>query len=293
WKISHQFMGVVLVFVGLHIGTITSDVSRNEPLKIWMLSVVAVGISAYMYKLIIYKNFTSKYNYVVDEIIKKGSIFELILNPKNENRPMIFEAGQYVFMRTADFKIGPEEHPFSISSPTNSKKIRLAIKILGDYTEQLSKIQKGAKLYLYGPYGDFSSKINTTPRIIAIAGGIGITPFLSILGSNMTDPATKMHLFYCTNNETDAVYKNELIATTKETSNIEIIFWYSSIKGKIQAAKTLAPEMGVFMQDARKDVRNTLVMLCGPTEMMASLAKQFIELGVPRKNIVFEDFALK
>ncbi len=90
-----------------------------------------------------------------------------------------YKAGQYVFLK---FASGGEPHPFSIASyDKEMKEIRFLIKELGDFTKKLpDMIKVGENVIIEGAYGSFTFD-DGKPRQVWIAGGIGVTPFMSRL----------------------------------------------------------------------------------------------------------------
>jgi len=92
-----------------------------------------------------------------------------------------FNPGQFVFISFNQESLS-ESHPFPISSGPDENLLRITIKNLGDYTKTLTeKLQKGTIAKIEGPYGVFSYKNTPNENQIWIAGGIGITPFVSFI----------------------------------------------------------------------------------------------------------------
>jgi len=122
------------------------------------------------------------------------SVFELEFEPK-KGAPMVYQPGQYVFVRFIKSALPKESHPFSISSApvTGSASLNVMIKNSGDYTSMINRLKSGDIATLEGPYGSFldgnTSDANTP--IVMLAGGIGITPILSILRSQMEREASR------------------------------------------------------------------------------------------------------
>jgi predicted ferric reductase len=102
-------------------------------------------------------------------------------------------AGQFAFFRLLSPVCGIEEHPFTISSPPGSETLRITVKALGDYTSALPATAAGARLLCDGPYGRFTPSRGAGPYLF-VAGGIGITPFLSVLrawdAAGIAEPVT-------------------------------------------------------------------------------------------------------
>ena len=78
-----------------------------------------------------------------------------------------------------------EWHPFSLTTPPNSKADSITIRELGDYTSRLREYasNKSNEMYIRvdGPYGHLPFDPRTTPVAVYFAGGIGITPIIGIL----------------------------------------------------------------------------------------------------------------
>ena len=80
--------------------------------------------------------------------------------------------------------VSSEEHPFTISSaPGDDGCLAFTVKASGDYTRALRQAVQGDRARVDGPYGRFSYVLRTQPGqpLLLIAGGVGITPMLSML----------------------------------------------------------------------------------------------------------------
>jgi predicted ferric reductase len=92
-------------------------------------------------------------------------------------------AGQFAFV---SFESSEGPHPFTIASDWHGdKQLTFLIKALGDYTRALPKdLKVGTPVHIEGPYGRFNFEDGgAAAHQVWIAGGIGITPFLSKLQS--------------------------------------------------------------------------------------------------------------
>lgn len=280
WRRIHQLMIIPLIFLTLHVFTIPSDVSTFLPLRFWMLGILTAGILIYVYKVIFYKFIGPKFDYEIVRVNPKGQITEIILKPVTS--ALSFEPGQFVFAVFGNREVGPEEHPFSISSAPGEPNIRLSIKKSGDFTSTLPKLKKGDVVKLYGPYGQFGKNALATQKdVIMIAGGIGITPFLSIVNYiNDKNINKNYNLIYSYKDETDSSYKEELAAVAGKS-----LTTHNSQRNGHLTAQTIADKVG--------GITEKLILLCGPKGMMKALTEQFLALGVKQQNIIYEDFDLK
>jgi predicted ferric reductase len=279
WKQTHHFMGIPLLITLAHVLLITSDTSNFLPLKIWIISLLIVAVFSFIYKRFLYTKFSRKYEYEIVEVKLLNGIIEVIMSPlKNQIKT---DPGQYVFTRFHNKYLGSELHPFSISSGSNDSQIRLSIKTDGDYTRKLDKLEVGERVTLYGPHGNFFEKyLVKRSDSVMIAGGIGVTPFLSLINSNPLNEGN-ISMYYSCRDDSDAVYHEEINEISKLSKNMTYKKIISSQDGKITAE---------MINNEVPELENKYLFLCGPNSMMNDLTNQFIQLGIKRSKIIYEEF---
>jgi predicted ferric reductase len=281
WKFSHKFLGLAFFFAALHSFFIPSDISQNIILRIYIMTLAGIGIIAFIYRAVLAKFFVKYFEYSVEEVkILAKNLVEITMSPKGKR--INFTPGQFVFVSFVDNNISAESHPFSISSAVSEKNLKLTIKSLGDYTSQLRNLRAGALAKIEGPFGKFSYQNVENKNQVWIAGGIGITPFLSMARS-LENAEYKIDLYYCVNNEKEPIFLEELLKISQQNPNFRIIPFYSEKQGFINAE---------FIQKISGDLNGKEIFLCGPPAMMKSLKEQFLKLKVSRKNIHSEEFQL-
>ncbi len=177
WKLSHKFLGFAFFLVGLHSFLIPSDISRSLPLRIYILSIAGIGLLVYVYRTILGFILVKKFTYVVQDIkYLDEKVVEIELSP--QDKTLHFKPGQFAFVSFQSQDIGFETHPFSFTSSPFDRNLKIAVKNLGDFTAKLKNLKSGTIAKIEGPFGRFLSQ-NFKDQIW-IAGGIGITPFLSM-----------------------------------------------------------------------------------------------------------------
>jgi predicted ferric reductase len=177
--------------------------------------------------------------------------------------------------------IGTEAHPFSISSASGENNIQIIIKSLGDFTDKLKNLQPGLAVSVEGPYGKFSHLNILNKNQVWLAGGVGITPFISMARS-LKDDNYHIDLYYCVASREEAVLLSEL-KELESSKQIKVIPWYSLEQGHLNAKKIAELSPGLENKD---------ILLCGPAPFMFGLKKQLLSLNIKRKNIHFENFKL-
>lgn len=172
-------LGIVLLALHVHLATSTQEsTGRMAMMGIWALLALGVyGYHKFLRPVLLYRE--SWVLARVDEPVE--NIVELTLvRPEKPLKGQ--KAGQFAYLRVLSGACGFEEHPFTISSAPEESSITFTVKKLGDYTSRLAEVPAGARVLVDGPYGLFTPSRTEGPLLL-IAGGIGITPFLSILNS--------------------------------------------------------------------------------------------------------------
>lgn len=194
------------------------------------------------------------------------------------------QPGQFAFL-TFDRLEGP--HPFTIASADQGDgQIRFAIKALGDYTNKLARsITIGQQVTIEGPYGCFNTPAaDTAGRQIWIAAGIGVTPFIAWLEGLQDNPdaAPEASLYYCANNEQEAVFAELLQQLCKQLPSIRLHIHLSQHDGTLTAEQ--------IFTDADK---STSVWFCGPNTFSDSLKQQMTALGLQPERFHQELFQMR
>lgn len=273
WIKTHDFFGLVLFFACLHVFFITSDVSRYLPLRIWMFVNLAMGMFFYIYKIFLYKKFGPQYKYRVERVDKHNNILEIYLSQITEK--IDYLPGQFAFV-SFDLEGLAESHPFSFSSSPDDEVIRFTVKSLGDYSSQLQLLTVGVNCTIWGPYGSFNNKFWESKDIIFIAGGIGITPFVSMIRYEVKHKQNRnIKLFYFAKDVANPIYGDYFTEAKNILPNFEYFYNCGDMFKNIS------------------NLGNKTFYICGPREMMKNYSQQLINMGVKRTNIIFEDFNFK
>jgi predicted ferric reductase len=284
WKYTHKFLGLALFLAAFHVWLIPSDTSNYLPLKLYILTVIALGLITFLYRSIFGSIFIKKSPYVVERVIKlNDKINEIRMKPLAE--PLTYTPGQFVFL---EFQYGKgvtnESHPFSLTSNPDEDYLSVSIKNLGDFTSEVGEITPQTKVKVEGPFGRFSYKNANYKDQIWIAGGIGITPFISMAKSLEKETDFHIDLIYCVNNESEAVYLDYLTALAERKSGIfRLTAFYSNQRGYINANDIINLTLGIENKD---------IFLCSPPGMISALRKQLLEAGADVKLIHSEEFSL-
>ncbi len=281
WRYSHKAMIVVFFFILGHTLLISSDISRDVFLRFYVLIFAIIGFASGFYRSFLRIFFNKDFECKVTSLNSVAdNILEIEFEPKDN---INFYPGQFVFVRFVGNGTSSEPHPFSISSSSSEKKFKLVIKALGDFTSDLKNINVGTLAKIEGPFGEFFKKENylsDTGREIWVAGGIGITPFLSMARS-LGNTNRQIDLFYSFKDKKEGVFLDELKGIGNINKKFRFFPWLS-VEKKISASK-IKESIGEFGID-------TEVYICGPLPFMLDLKNQFVDIGIDKNNINFEKF---
>ena len=174
------------------------------------------------------------------------------------------------------------------SSPTEDYLDFVVRQGKSDYKKVLASMQPDDEVVIFGPKGRFVFE-TTNQQIVMLAGGIGITPFISILkyinDKNLSQAVTLLY----SNPTTDRIaYKNELDDLNKN-SNIKVIYTltkktpenWNGETGRIDTA---------MIEKYVADIDKAVYYICGSTSMAEDTKRIVIGLGVKQENIKKEEF---
>jgi predicted ferric reductase len=278
WKLSHRFMGVLVALAVAHSLLGQTYVKTSSLLSAYVYGVAALGLTAWLYREFAFRHFGPFHTYeVATSRPLNGEVTEVTLVPASGN--LARTAGQFTLVSFAD---GPtrEQHPFTVSSGSHAS-VRFSIKASGDYTKALHACNRmGSTATVEGPYGAFDYRRGGR-RQLWLAGGIGITPFLSM--AEDLDPETSVLLVWSVHDEREAVYADELARLSGEKANLKQVIHSTSRSGHLDTASL----------DVAAELVDHDVFICGPLSMRKALVRQLRALGVARSKIHFEEFRLR
>lgn len=282
WKISHKFMSLVYFLASFHFLFSDRIFGPSISTKLLLLIPMSLGLFGIIYNQII-RAFFAKYPIYEVVDLKKLNLntMEIYLKPKDE--VLSFSLGQYAFFRFQGASITDESHPFTMCPYAEEAKISILVKARGDFTKSLyQNLKSGCLAHIEGPYGQFNYLKGKSSQVW-IAGGIGIVPYLTWVRelSKSSNKVKNVDLFYCVHNEKDAVYLEEFRKISDQFPTFGFFFFSSENNERLTAKK---------VKEIKGNLFESSIFICGPKKMTSDLTRQFSQLGIEEKNIIFEDF---
>lgn len=209
---------------------------------------------------------------VLDKKKETKDIFSLILEKPKGFR---FYPGQYI-----DVEL-PTKDPFKTraftisSSPTEDYLMITPKRGISQFKKTLYKLKAGDKISASHPAGTFT--LDETESAVFLAGGIGITPFRSMLKYAVDQKlSTPITLIY-SNSDNNFLFKKELNQWQKLYPKLKIHYVVTDKDGRL----TL---------DKLRSIVNSIYYLAGPPKMVDDFESMLLKLGVDPTNIRTDRF---
>ena len=222
--------------------------------------------------------------------------YSFYLAPHNGRPLPPFKPGQYL-----TFEVQPPGAPkaqircYSLSDGALSEDhYRVTIKrfIKDDGTPGVvstyfcDHVREGDILNVKAPSGKFFLDVEVDRPVVLISGGIGITPFLSLVASEaFARREGKSTLVYAVTDRAAAVYLDELRDRGKALPHLMIAHHYSDEAGYLDLA---------YLESAVEEpLPDCLFMICGPPQLMDAMRDLLAGAGVDDRQIIVEDFEIR
>ena len=182
WRLVHILLAnIAVVGTTLHVIWL-NDLTRTPVARAWFLVLLLVVALVNGHRWIHRPWRAKRTPYTVEEVRREtASAVTLVL--RAEGHPGTpFRPGQFAFLKIGQSAHIFEEHPFSIASAaTKPWRKELTIKAIGDFSEVVGGLRPGRRVHLDAAHGGFTPDGLHSDGLVLIAGGVGVTPMLSIV----------------------------------------------------------------------------------------------------------------
>lgn len=286
WKNIHRAGWVVFPLVFVHALILGSTVNSSTLLRGMWVALIAI------YGLIVVSRISRfarvmRTPYVVDDVVQEThDTWTLSI----KGPPIDYRPGQFMLIRLRRGGRLSGMHPFTISSSPTQDALSVTPKAIGDFTATVGDTRPGDRAYIEAPYGVFSYLNHTGLELAFIAGGIGITPFLSMLRyMRDADDRRDVVLIWGNKSEADIAFRAEIADLEGELPRLRVVHVMSRQEDFDGERGFITTEL---IERHIPDIRERRVFLCGPPVMMERVRPAVAALGVPKRSLHFERFAL-
>jgi predicted ferric reductase len=219
---------------------------------------------------------------VADVVTEAAGVVSLHITGRRLERLNV-RAGQFFLWRFLGRGRWWASHPFSLSASPDGRSLRITVKALGDFSRRLGEIKPGTRVLAEGPFGVFTADTQRQPKVLLVAGGIGITPIRALM-ENLEGGSV---VVYRVLRDDDIVFRRELdaIADARGVALHYVVGDHRTDEGR----NHLSPS---HLRELVPDIVERDVYVCGPPALTDALEANVRAAGVPKRFIHAERFAL-
>ncbi len=299
-KWLHNFSMVATVLLLIHV--LLGSAARSPWVMVAYIGYFALALGFYLYHKVIRPYFLAPAFRVEKVIPENRKVTTLVLLPENKDYRLDFLPGQLGFIRLKSSAVSSERHPFSFSSAPEGDNLSLTIKALGDWTSSIRAVKPQDRAWIEGPYGDFSPWLLPKASLwVLLAGGVGITPMLSILRHLAAMKSDQpVILFWTVRNLADFFALEEIINWKTTCPNFDFIPIAQETDD--EALSDFLPSivfdhLSIDLIESHLDKKGHQILgahyyICGPGGMRIKLLKNLKKRGVPFRNLHSENFSV-
>lgn len=209
-----------------------------------------------------------------------------------------WQPGQYYYYTIPGMKYpdkrGDTRHFTISSSPTEGNILRLTTRVREEsgFKKSLDELPIGTEIQGEGPNGTFIlDEASTNPQIF-IAGGIGITPYRSIIKYVIDRKLqTRIQLIYSNSLPEEITFGPELEGWAKENPNFKLNMTISHPEQSKQPWTGLTGRIDdAMIKKLVYDTENSIFWVCGPPPMIDAMEELLKNMGIPNEHIKSEKF---
>lgn len=187
----------------------------------------------------------------------------------------------------------PDSRCFSMQSNPNEETIKITYAVKGEFTQQMEQqLKEGSKVWLKLPYGDLFTQTHNKTNTVFIAGGTGITPFLSLFTHESFNEYTNPHIYLGFRSKDYNIYHDEL----ERMTTIREIFPNSCNSNECNSSKFV--KSSYENSDGLIDIHSIYsengstrdYFISGPPLMIKAFKQSLITNGVPANQVLTDDW---
>jgi ferredoxin-NADP reductase len=172
----------------------------------------------------------------------------------------------------------PDSRCFSMQSNPNKETIRITYAVKGVFTKQIeNQLKVGSEVWLKLPYGDLFTQPHNKSNTVFIAGGTGITPFLSLFTHESFNEYITPKIYLGFRSNAYNIYNDELSRSRNSSQFVQ--FYFEDKDGAINISQ-------IFLDNSV----NSNYFISGPPAMIKAFKQTLFGKGVPANNILTDDW---
>ena len=282
WWVLHlyTYLGIALAF--MHQILTGAMFITNRPARYyWIALYLFVVFSIGTWRMLIPFMRSVRHQLKVEKVVLEGPGVISIYIKGRHILKLHAVGGQFFSWRFITKNDWYQSHPYSLSAAPTDELLRITVKGLGDSSKGLANLKPGARVFIEGPYGIFTSKNAQSGRhVILIGGGVGITPLRAIMEEFPNN--TQIDVFYRVSREEDLVLRQELDEIS-DRLGARVHYLVGSRKDH--------PMNAEYMKQIVPQFADSEIYICGPEPLVTAVKKAATDAGIPKDRFHDEAFA--
>jgi len=296
WRWAHVALaGTVVALSALHV--VLLDQLLQEPVMSVVLTALAVLVLGVLVHRWAWRSLADpSTEFVLREVrFETPTVSTLVLAPRGSRHGLdgwTFAPGQFAWLRL-ERSVFAQEHPFTIASGAHmDRQVEFTIRHAGDFTREVGRLQPGSPIWVDGPHGSFTSDKPTCTGVVMIAGGVGVTPMMSMIRTAAHRGDQRPHrLVVVAGTPEDLLFREEL-TVLRGYLDLEVIeVLRRPPQGWTGCSGGISPELlaTVLAADGYRPA-DLDWFLCGPPSLVADALDALDALDVPARRVHTEQF---
>ena len=224
--------------------------------------------------------------------VAKGTLFVTF---DLDGEDVDFQPGQYFWVELLDppydDEKGPRRHITVVTSPTEKGILGLATRIRDSaFKRSLVEMPEGSPVDVEQPKGSFVLPEDTSKQYAFLAGGIGITPFHSML-HYVADKGLddyKITLVHSNRDQESTPFFDDVQELESRIPGLRVVFTMDEDPTWEGESRRISPEM---LEDVLGDLSSFHFMIAGPPGMAKAVEAALLEAGLPEEQVQSDSFS--
>jgi nitric oxide dioxygenase len=302
---QYKIVGAQLI---ASIAEVVGEVATPEILEAWTvayyeLAQIMIDLEKEMYQENAAKSgsWNGWRKFTIKKIVQESTeIKSFYLYPEDEKEITDFNPGQFISVQVFVPELNLlQPRQYSLSSTFNPEYYRISVKKetgidtnpSGMVSNTLHSKSEGDVISISAPAGLFHLEKDSRNPLVLISGGVGLTPMLSMLETNLNSIQNKKTIWiHGCRNESVHAFKNQIATLKEEVKSLETFTFYDTIENHDTSDQIIKGRVDLHKCKDAILLEEAKYYICGPEMFIKTQYEALINLNISKENIFYEEF---